>query len=73
MAALRLKPEGEELDVTMVTYVRWWCQVTIRLCGTSSGCVTISLMIQNHAIRRYEITNPVMKSHLMYLICSQKC
>jgi hypothetical protein len=35
--------------------------VTIRLCGSGSGCVTILLMIM---IRRYVITDFVVNSHL---------
>jgi hypothetical protein len=38
--------------------------VTTRLCGSGSGCVTILLMILNRAIRRYGITDCVVKSHL---------
>jgi hypothetical protein len=38
--------------------------VTIRLCGSGSGCVTILLMIMNRAIRRYVITDFVVNSHL---------
>jgi hypothetical protein len=31
--------------------------VTTRLCGSDSGCVTISLMILNQTIQRYVITD----------------
>jgi hypothetical protein len=40
-----------------VTYIRCRCQGTTRLCDNGSGCVTISHMILNRAIRRYEITD----------------
>jgi hypothetical protein len=57
----------------VVMYVRWRCEVTTRLCGSSSGCITISLMILNRAIRRYGITDCVVKTHLKYLISFEKC
>jgi hypothetical protein len=44
-----------------------------RHCGSSSGCVTISLMILNRAIQRYGITDCVVKSHLKYLMSFEKC
>jgi hypothetical protein len=47
--------------------------VTIRLCGSGSGCVTISLMILNQAIRRYRIIDCVVKSHLKYLMSYKIC
>jgi hypothetical protein len=61
-------------SVTVVTYVRWRCQVTTRLCGSVSGCVTLSLMILNRTIRKYGIIDLVfMKSHLKYLMSFEKC
>jgi hypothetical protein len=47
--------------------------VTTRLCGSGSRCVTISLMILNWVIRRYGITDCVVKSHLKYLMSFEKC
>jgi hypothetical protein len=47
--------------------------MTMRLCGSGSGCVTITLMILNRAIRRYEINDCVVKSHLKYLMSFEKC
>jgi hypothetical protein len=52
----------------MVTFVRWRCQVTTRLCGSGSESVIISHMILNWAIRRYRITDYVVKSQLKYLM-----
>jgi hypothetical protein len=46
--------------------------VTTKLCDSNSGCVTISLMILNWAIRRYGITDCVVKSHIKYLMSFQK-
>jgi hypothetical protein len=47
--------------------------VTTELCGSGTGCVTISLMILNRVIRRYGITNCVVKSHLKFLpLCDYK-
>jgi hypothetical protein len=57
----------------VVMYVRWRCQVTTRLCDNSSGCVIISHTILNRAIRRYRITNYVVKSQLMYLLSFEIC
>jgi hypothetical protein len=42
--------------------------VTTKLCGSSTGCVEISLMILNWAIQRYGITNCIVKSRLKYLM-----
>jgi hypothetical protein len=47
--------------------------VTTRLCGSGSGCVTISYMILNWVIQRYRITDYVVKSHLKYLMSSKNC
>jgi hypothetical protein len=44
-----------------------------RLCDSGTVCVTISLMILNRAIRRYGITDCVVKSHLKYLMSYEKC
>jgi hypothetical protein len=60
-------------SITVVMYVRWRCRVTTRLCDSGSGCVTISLMILNQVIQRYEITDCVVKSHLKYLMSFKKC
>jgi hypothetical protein len=59
-------------SVTMVMYVRWRFQVTIRLCGSGSECVIISHMILNRAIWRYGITDYVLKYHLKYLMTFEK-
>jgi hypothetical protein len=60
-------------SVIVVTYVRWRCQVTIRLCDSGSGCVIISHMILNRVIWRYGITDCVVKSHPKYLISFEYC
>jgi hypothetical protein len=59
-------------SVTMVMYVRWRFQVTIRLCGSGSEYVIISHMILNWAIWRYGITDYVLKYHLKYLMTFEK-
>jgi hypothetical protein len=46
--------------------------VTTRLCGSGTRCITISLMILNHAIQRYRIIDCVVKSHLKYLMSYAK-
>jgi hypothetical protein len=60
-------------NVSVVTYVRCRCQETTRLFGSDSGCVTISHMILNRAIRRYGQTDCVVQSSLNHLIISEKC
>jgi hypothetical protein len=55
-----------------MTYVRWGCLVTVRLCGSGSRCLTILHMILNRAIRRYRIIDYVVKSHLKYLMSFEK-
>jgi hypothetical protein len=55
-------------SVIMVTYVRWRCQMTTRLCGSDYGCVIILLIILNRVIQRYGITNCVVKSHPKYFM-----
>jgi hypothetical protein len=57
----------------VVTYVRWRCQKTARLCVSGSGCVIISHMILNRMIRRYIINDYVVKSHIKYLMSFEKC
>jgi hypothetical protein len=52
----------------VVTYVRCRCQETTRLSGSDSGCVTISHMIMNRAIRRYGQTDCVVQSNLKHLM-----
>jgi hypothetical protein len=47
--------------------------MTTRLCSSNFGYVTISLMILNRAIRRYKITDYVVKSHLKYIMNFEKC
>jgi hypothetical protein len=60
-------------SVSVVTHVRCRCQETIRLSDNDSRCVTISHMILNRAIRRYEQTDCVVQSSLKHLIISEKC
>jgi hypothetical protein len=60
-------------SVSVVTYVRCRCQETTRLSGSDSGCVTISHMILNRAIWRYEQTHCVVQSSLKHLMISEKC
>jgi hypothetical protein len=62
----------ENRSVTVVMYVRWRCQLTIRLYGSDSRCVTISFIILNRAIWRYRIIDCVVKSHLKYLMGFEK-
>jgi hypothetical protein len=57
----------------VVTYVRCRCQETTRLSGSDSGCVTISHMMLNRVIRRYEQTDCVVQSSLKHLMISEKC
>jgi hypothetical protein len=57
----------------VVTYVRCRCQETTRLSGSDSGCVTISHMMLNRVIQRYEQTDCVVKSSLKNLMISEKC
>jgi hypothetical protein len=59
-------------SVSVVTYVRCRGQETIRLSSSDSGCVTISHMILNRAIRRYGQTNCVVQSSLKHLMISEK-
>jgi hypothetical protein len=53
----------------VVTYVRWRCQATTKLYGSSIGCVIISSMILNRAILRYRITFNIST----YITCTYKC
>jgi hypothetical protein len=57
----RVRPQS----AIVVTHVRWRCRVTARHCGSGSGCVIISLTILNRVIRRYRMTDYVIKSKLM--------
>jgi hypothetical protein len=56
-----------------VTYVRCRCQETTRLSGSDFGCVIISHMILNRAIRRYKQTDCVVQFSLKHLMISEKC
>jgi hypothetical protein len=60
-------------SVSVVTYIRCKCHETTRLSGRDSGCVTISHMILNWAIRRYEQTNCIIQSSLKHLMIFEKC
>jgi hypothetical protein len=60
-------------SVSVVTYVRRRCHETTRLSGSDSGCVAISHMILNRAIRRYGQTDCVVQSSLKHLMISKKC
>jgi hypothetical protein len=69
MATLHPKPEGEELECYCGDVYKMEVLGDYKLCGSGSECVAISLMILNLVIRRYGITNYVVKSHLKYLMC----
>jgi hypothetical protein len=60
-------------SVSVVTYVRCRCHETTRLSDSDFRCVTISHMILNRAIWRYEQTNCVVQSSVKHLMISEKC
>jgi hypothetical protein len=60
-------------SVSVVMYVRCRCQETTRLSDSDSGCVAISHMILNRAIRRYRQTDCVVQSSLKHLMIFEKC
>jgi hypothetical protein len=56
MRKLHPKPEGENPECFCGDAYKLRCWVTTRLCGSGFGCVIISRMILNRAIRRYCIS-----------------
>jgi hypothetical protein len=72
MCELHPKPEGEEHECYCGDVCKLEVSGDYKTCDNGSGCVIISHMILNWVIRRYRITDYVVKCHLKYLMSFEK-